>query len=649
MLDASGVGWLTANDLDHWRTPIDCRDHPEFEVSRVLQTSLPAFNLPKLAAEISSCRTNTGDHLQGQRQTTAAVGPNSPAVSAHSGSVLSHRCANITTLREELQAIQTGISRVLSGFYGPGHQLSVASTPQRPLPPLESDIDASGPWPTSGNSSMSAPAGNMGSSGSTEYSLLSQMLQNHNQIQEEPRIIPPMQLDQEHLRRLATLHGVNSQGGFAVAPHDRDEPRVGPPVQVDPDGVRRLANFPTNPMNQWYGTTGQRPPSMPPMTAPVPHMPMEGPSNAGDSAPASEPFDHPAGSINYNDDWSRGSFMDSFLDYDRMEQQRRMTQGPIPGLGTNSLYANGQPRQAFQQTGRTVPPAAAPIISHGYTFVPPPPFSYPAPTEAQHVPNVGVPHHPYPEHLPRTNPNHYVAFTDASQAIAQQRRRQSQGQGQGHNQSQSQSQSLTADVANTPPNNSPQHNRRRPRRSDDQGPHYPRRSTPPRPDGRARQSAAIRYADMANLGNSHYYSMLTDQQRTELVQRLHLTDLLRNMRPEDLESMQLIDAGITQARRFRPGPAGPDSPSPSKGLDNQNDGRPDPKETDELTVNMECKSCMTQLVDTVLLPCGHAILCRWCAAQHMPSVRNDPTRPKGNATCPLCRKSVKQKLRIYLS
>ncbi|KAN0071785.1 hypothetical protein V8E54_010381 [Elaphomyces granulatus] len=46
-------------------------------------------------------------------------------------------------------------------------------------------------------------------------------------------------------------------------------------------------------------------------------IPMEGASNAGDSAPASEPFDHSAGSINYNDDWSRGSFMDSFLDYDR--------------------------------------------------------------------------------------------------------------------------------------------------------------------------------------------------------------------------------------------------------------------------------------------------------------------------------------------
>jgi hypothetical protein len=399
--------------------------------------------------------------------------------------------------------------------------------------------------------------------------------------------------------------------------------------------MRRLPNFPSNPMNQWYGMTGQRtvPPSMPPMAAPVPHLTMDGPSNAGDSAPASEPFDHPAGPINYNDDWSRGSFMDNFQVYDRLEQQRRslgMAQGPIPVLGTTSMYPNGQSRPVFQQTGRTMPPAAAPIVSHGYTFVPPAPFNYPAPTEAQHVPNVGVPHHPYPEHLPRSNPNHYVALTDASQAIAQQRRRQSQ----------SHSQSLTADVANPSPNNSPQHNRRRSRRSDDQSLHYPRRSTPPRSDGRARQSAAaIRYADMAS---SHYY--LTDQQRADLVQRLHLTDLLRNMRPEDLESMQLFDAGTSQPRRFRPGPAGPDSPSPSKGLDNQNDGRPDPKETEELTVNMECKSCMTQLVDTVLLPCGHAILCRWCATQHMPSGRNDPTRPKGNATCPLCRKSVKQKV-----
>ncbi|OJD11060.1 hypothetical protein AJ78_08095 [Emergomyces pasteurianus Ep9510] len=89
--------------------------------------------------------------------------------------------------------------------------------------------------------------------------------------------------------------------------------------------------------------------------------------------------------------------------------------------------------------------------------------------------------------------------------------------------------------------------------------------------------------------------------------------------------------------------------TPTKGLDNQNDGRPEPKEAEELTVNLECKACMSQLIDTVVLPCGHAVLCRWCADQHMPSSRVDKTKPRGSATCPMCRKPVKQKIRIFLS
>ncbi|EEH06192.1 C3HC4 zinc finger domain-containing protein [Histoplasma capsulatum G186AR] len=89
--------------------------------------------------------------------------------------------------------------------------------------------------------------------------------------------------------------------------------------------------------------------------------------------------------------------------------------------------------------------------------------------------------------------------------------------------------------------------------------------------------------------------------------------------------------------------------TPTKGLDNQDDGRPEPKETEDLTVNLECKACMSQLIDTVVLPCGHAVLCRWCADQHMPSSRVDKTKPRGSATCPMCRKPVKQKIRIYLS
>ncbi|PGH01151.1 hypothetical protein AJ80_09046 [Polytolypa hystricis UAMH7299] len=88
---------------------------------------------------------------------------------------------------------------------------------------------------------------------------------------------------------------------------------------------------------------------------------------------------------------------------------------------------------------------------------------------------------------------------------------------------------------------------------------------------------------------------------------------------------------------------GQPAPAP-KGLDNQNDGRPEPKESEELTINIECKVCMSQLIDTVVLPCGHAVLCRWCADQHIPSAKTDYTRPAGKASCPMCRKPVSRKV-----
>lgn len=71
------------------------------------------------------------------------------------------------------------------------------------------------------------------------------------------------------------------------------------------------------------------------------------------------------------------------------------------------------------------------------------------------------------------------------------------------------------------------------------------------------------------------------------------------------------------------------------------EARPEPKETEEMTINMECKICMSQVVDTVLLPCGHAILCRWCADELMPPSKGCL---KERASCPMCREPVKQKV-----
>ncbi|KAL6234971.1 hypothetical protein BDW75DRAFT_152034 [Aspergillus navahoensis] len=79
-------------------------------------------------------------------------------------------------------------------------------------------------------------------------------------------------------------------------------------------------------------------------------------------------------------------------------------------------------------------------------------------------------------------------------------------------------------------------------------------------------------------------------------------------------------------------------------LDTPKEVRPEPKESEEMTINLECKICMGQIVDTVLLPCGHAILCRWCADELMPSSKG---YLKERVSCPMCRELVKQKHRIY--
>lgn len=114
---------------------------------------------------------------------------------------------------------------------------------------------------------------------------------------------------------------------------------------------------------------------------------------------------------------------------------------------------------------------------------------------------------------------------------------------------------------------------------------------------------------------------------------------LRSMRPSQIRELYASEF----ARNSRGDPFLIPSSTNKKLVDTPKEPRPDPKEAKELNLNMECKICMDQLVDTVLLPCGHAILCRWCAAQQIPSARGFP-KPKSD--CPLCREPVRQKVRV---
>ncbi|KAL4933095.1 C3HC4 finger protein, partial [Aspergillus undulatus] len=129
-----------------------------------------------------------------------------------------------------------------------------------------------------------------------------------------------------------------------------------------------------------------------------------------------------------------------------------------------------------------------------------------------------------------------------------------------------------------------------------------------------------------------------------------LNDWLRNMRPSEQQAVyqaslsggSRTDLNQVQSPSLASQPLGPEPPAASttisttkRNLGKPQKSRPEPKDGDELTIKMECKICMDQLADTVLLPCGHATMCRWCADELIPSHKGYPI--KGKAKCPMCR------------
>jgi Zinc finger, C3HC4 type (RING finger) len=78
--------------------------------------------------------------------------------------------------------------------------------------------------------------------------------------------------------------------------------------------------------------------------------------------------------------------------------------------------------------------------------------------------------------------------------------------------------------------------------------------------------------------------------------------------------------------------------------------RPPPLQPDAMVVNMACSICKEHLIDTVVLPCGHAVMCGWCADLHVPSRKQDKSTPKDRTVkCPMCRTRIKQKVRQPLT
>ena len=100
---------------------------------------------------------------------------------------------------------------------------------------------------------------------------------------------------------------------------------------------------------------------------------------------------------------------------------------------------------------------------------------------------------------------------------------------------------------------------------------------------------------------------------------------------------------FAEARAFlRVEPPQPELPLVS--LDSQPD-RPEPKTDAEMTKVLACQVCYQQLADVAVLPCGHMVMCQWCADVVVPVKHGHiPVRP---TKCPMCRKQVKQRFKIH--
>lgn len=82
-------------------------------------------------------------------------------------------------------------------------------------------------------------------------------------------------------------------------------------------------------------------------------------------------------------------------------------------------------------------------------------------------------------------------------------------------------------------------------------------------------------------------------------------------------------------------------------LDMDKQNRPPPLEDADMTRSLSCRVCYSQLADVALLPCGHMVLCTWCADTIVP-VKHSHIPISSQCACPVCKKTVKQRYRIHM-
>ncbi|KIW51661.1 hypothetical protein PV05_10360 [Exophiala xenobiotica] len=120
-----------------------------------------------------------------------------------------------------------------------------------------------------------------------------------------------------------------------------------------------------------------------------------------------------------------------------------------------------------------------------------------------------------------------------------------------------------------------------------------------------------------------------------------------NPRSYQWQPLPINPAGTNQNAGQQP------DPDPINPIDLQK--RPPPITPDDMNVNVACKICCEQKIDTLFEPCMHLAVCHWCSdvlrtrARHFRNTRVGPPRPEEIWTCPICRREVTRWRRVYLA
>lgn len=159
---------------------------------------------------------------------------------------------------------------------------------------------------------------------------------------------------------------------------------------------------------------------------------------------------------------------------------------------------------------------------------------------------------------------------------------------------------------------------------------------------------------------SDYVSPLTEMfsrayDRYRVAEEVRTEARIWQLSSEQQRLLWTRDTTVQDLAQFQPG--GPGSSrlqeeaaieAPSRTLDDEESNRPPPQTEEQMTLVLSCKICLQQKADTAVLPCGHFIMCSYCAEIAIPTKDNEALQPqRRNAQCPFCRKSVRRLVRIY--